>query len=134
MNLVPQTDTKYVLLRTFRGRVHIITYTRYADDSGMIQHGQSLHGWEFDPTLWSEAWSRLRSAGWQLLEDAVTTGLAQPNALPDCTNCDCQIPDNTEFLDERNKRGLPLRQINREWREYAKTFHHAEQELLGESG
>ena len=130
MYFIPKIDSEYVLLRPFRGTVHIISYTRYADDSGIIKHGHSLHGWEFNPSVWSEYWNRLRSAGWQILEDAIKTSVVDPDALPDCTNCDCQCPDLTEFLDQRNKRGIPLDQINREWREYAKMFCDSEQELL----
>ena len=136
MNFVPEIDIEYVLLRFFRGRTHIVTYNRYADDSGSLKHGHSLHRWEFNPTAWSETWKRLRSAGWQHLDDAIKAGLADPNALPNCTNCDCQIPfpKITEFIDDRSRRGTPIDQINREWLEYATLFDESQEELLWGDG
>jgi hypothetical protein len=134
VDFTPSPDTEYRLVRRFRGASHLISYQRYTDDSGVIRHGNSLSGWEFDPSIWKADWERLRAAGWRVLDDAVNDGTLSEDSLPDCTNCDCQIPDITPFLEQRQAAGVPLNQINQEWQQYCKPFAESKNHLLWGGG
>ena len=130
MLLEPTPDTEYLLCRFFDGAWHIVSFTRFSDDSGSITHGHWYIGWEFNPNEWATNWSNLRSAGWILLEEALATLLVDRNAILDCRECDCSIPETDRMMDRLLALGMSIPEINRECREYVRPFYERQSKLL----
>ncbi|MFT5324904.1 MAG: hypothetical protein ACI8P0_002770 [Planctomycetaceae bacterium] len=112
----PIPDTEYTLVRTVDAQLHVATFIRYPDNSGSIRHGGYGESWEFNWAGLLDSWRALRGAGWITLEEAIGNCDLATNASP---TCDCPYFDANKLF-ELMDAGLPIDEVNRQWKEYCR--------------
>lgn len=113
----PVPDTEYTLIRAIESRLHVVSFLRYPDDSGIVRHGEYSEQWEFNLNGLLDSWRVLHDVGWTIEESM------------DRPSCGCKWFDYDKLFEFQDA-GLAIEEVNRQWREYCRPISEFHDRIL----